>query len=278
MHLELARIGMKMSSFNAITDHEAARICFTGFSPKAIHQMLMSGHHEQMYQELAKDLMAKDCITLEPLKRISASKRFTAEQQGLLRAFATGGLWTSSRCWEAGYDVPKTCQLCHIEEDTLKRRLYQCTASEVKEAKDKVSKKDRYFTARAADEDNKLLFEQGLVSVPRNWPKPAEEQKAKWLERVDGELKDISDQVTSEQKSFHDGRGPGFGWQLLWRRVGHVLGSGRLGSGPSGTGHGQDLEGSLRSSVAPLPSVVAVCGVVRGSGRSAVGQRRQQHL
>ena len=80
MHLELARIGWKMSSFNAITDREGARICFTDFSPKAIHQMLIKGHHEQMYQELAKDLMAKHHITLEPSKRIMAAKKFTAQQ------------------------------------------------------------------------------------------------------------------------------------------------------------------------------------------------------
>ena len=49
----------------------------------------------------------------------------------------------------------------------------------MKEARDKVIKKDRNFAERAADQDTKLLFEQGLVSVPRNWPKPTEEPKAK---------------------------------------------------------------------------------------------------
>ena len=114
-----------------------------------------------MHQDLAKDLMAKHHITLKPMKRIMAAKKFTAQQQGLLRVFAAGGLWTNRRCREAGCDVPKTCQLSHAEEDTLKHRLYQCTASEVKEARDKVIKRDRNFVERAADQDNKLLFEHG---------------------------------------------------------------------------------------------------------------------
>ena len=126
MHLELARIGWKMSSFNAFTDKEGAKIKLTDFSPKAIHQMLIRGHHEQMYDELARDLTANNniSITLEPLKMMAAAKKCTAQQQGLLRVFATGGLWTNSRCRAAGYDVPIVCQLCFKDEDTLKHRLY----------------------------------------------------------------------------------------------------------------------------------------------------------
>ncbi len=62
----------------------------------------------------------------------------------------------------------------------MKHRLYQSNADEVSAARDKVHKKDRSFAERAADPDNKELFEQGLVSVPRNWPKPPEELKVKW--------------------------------------------------------------------------------------------------
>ena len=102
-----------MSSFNSFTDKEGAQIKLTDFRPKAIHQMLIKGHHVQMYDELASDLTANNSIsiTLEPLKRMSAAKKFTAQQQGLLRVFATGGLWTNSRCRAEGYDVPVVCQL-----------------------------------------------------------------------------------------------------------------------------------------------------------------------
>ena len=56
-------------------------------------------------------------------------------------------------------------------------------------------------------------------------------------------------------------------------------GSCRLGGGPVGARHGQNLESSLRSSLAPFPSVVAGWGVARGSCGGPVGQRRrQQHL
>ena len=120
----------------------------------------------------------------------------------------------------------------------MKHRLYQCTASEVKEARDKVIKKDRNFAERAADQDNKLLFEQGLVSVPRNWPKRTEELKAKWLEMIDDKLTDISDQVASEQKSFtmeghlaSDGSRSGGEWVTSLARAGWAAVQAEPGTG-----------------------------------------------
>ena len=93
----------------------------------------------------------------------------------------------------------------------MRHRLYQCKADEVIAARNKVLKNDRSFAERAADPDNKELFEQGLVSVPRNWPKPTEELRAKWLERIDDKLMDISDQVIRERRSSR--------WRGTWHRT-----------------------------------------------------------
>ena len=130
--------------------------------------MLVKDHHVQMHQVLAKDLEAKGNLTLKPMKKMAAAKKLSAQQQGLLRAFATGALWANARRRAAGYDVPVVCQLFLKEEDTLKHRWYQRTATEVAEERDKVTRKDRNFLERATGPQNKELFEQSLVGVPRN--------------------------------------------------------------------------------------------------------------
>ncbi len=49
--------------------------------------------------------------------------------------------------------------------------------------------------------------------MPRNWPKPTEELKVKWLERIDDKLEDISDQVIRAK---------------VFKMSGHLASDGRL--------------------------------------------------
>ncbi len=95
IHLELS--GWSMSGLNVLVDREGTKVKLTDFSPKAIQPMLVKDHHAQMYQELAKDLEAKGSIALEPIKRLAAAKKLSAQKQGLLRACATGASWIHAR-------------------------------------------------------------------------------------------------------------------------------------------------------------------------------------
>ena len=166
MLLELKRIGWTMIKFDEFQAPGGSQWGLTGHSPNAIHQAMIKGHHQKMYQDLAADHgRAGADITLEPIKRAAGSKKLGPKERGLVRAFAAGSLWTNSRSRAAGYDVPITCQLCNNgSEDTLRHRLYECRHEEVLKERGKI--RNTFFLERAADEDSQLLYLQGVVTVP----------------------------------------------------------------------------------------------------------------
>jgi hypothetical protein len=184
-----------MKQFNIFVNRNGVEVKLTEFSPAAIRQQLERDHHENMQREIGQHLKGGERLSFEPIRRMVNSKKFSPMQRGLVRTFASGGLWTCSRSRAAGYDVSTMCSLCGDHEDTLTHRLYECTGSaEVVKQRDMIVNGDPTFRARATDVDNQLLYLHGLVTIPLGWPEPTAEVLVKRMARnQEGLLKEIDD-------------------------------------------------------------------------------------
>jgi len=128
--LGLRRIGWSMTKFNVFTDREGIPVKLTDFSPKAVQQMLAAAHSRVLAAKVAKDFGISDELSLQPPKRCTRARKFTAQQQGLIRAFGTGAPWTNSRRKAAGYDVEDRCPMCGDGSDTMGHKLYKCRGND----------------------------------------------------------------------------------------------------------------------------------------------------
>ena len=89
MHLELGRIAWSMASFNIMVNKQGHTVKLTDFSPKAVQQMMERDHNATMQEETAKHQVTGEQLTMQPLKRLAASKKYSPVQRGLVRTFAT---------------------------------------------------------------------------------------------------------------------------------------------------------------------------------------------
>eukprot|EP00959_Pyramimonas_sp_CCMP1952_P010140 211981-Pyramimonas_sp.AAC.1 len=62
------------------------------------------------------------------------SKKFTPFQQGCIRALFCDAIYTRSRAVSLGYVIGDLCALCLEARDTLRHRLWECTAVEAERA------------------------------------------------------------------------------------------------------------------------------------------------
>jgi ribonuclease HI len=179
MMLELDRIGWSMPEFNKLKDGKGNEMKLTDFSPKAITTMLDKAFQENLARQIAKDLGSQEELSAQPWRRETRSKKYDNMQQGLLRAFAAGGLWTNKRQMEAGYIVEKDCCLCTGCEDTMAHRLFECKNEEVRKIREEIMEGNPFFLERASDPRNRPTFEAGLCPVPQ-WPLPEEGAAAQY--------------------------------------------------------------------------------------------------
>ena len=93
----------------------------------------------------------------------------------------TGAIWTRVDLHKAGYDIPSTmCPLCECKPDTLKHRIWECTAAQVQEQRDKINPE---VVKAALEMSEEQCCKLHWKAVAHNHPKPLADQwqvHARW--------------------------------------------------------------------------------------------------
>ncbi len=135
--LTLARIGWSFTSAFEVQDERGLTTLLTRTSPALFADLLHSSLTRQLERKVAAAWASDDptfkgrraCMDLA-FAHAKAGKKYTPMQAAIFRSVACGALFTKMRAKQLGYDTDGLCDLCGIEPDTVRHRVYRCPCTE----------------------------------------------------------------------------------------------------------------------------------------------------
>ena len=203
MRLSLLYIDWRMVEPFAMVDDRGQRIVLTENSPALIEKLMreaMQGMHER---KLAKEtytngdatfghllrhvrpdeeasqqgrgehtLGGRICADIVRTASAGKSRKYTAVEQGCMRAWFCNSIWTRARADAAGFDISPLCPLCGQADDTVWHRLWECTAPQCVSARSEAVPWWLVIKAKQAGPSN-MLYAKGIFPHPGDFvPRP----------------------------------------------------------------------------------------------------------